>query len=229
MPSPQLDQPADDDEIYSAREDEVVRGRPVMQGDVFVEIPLAGFDEPVDVALLAHPCTMRGAGGELKPRILAARVSSHEYVPPHRWPEGHFRFFPLPALRTDNGADRHFAVAFEDISVVSPDDLGVTKRIACLSARGIYLLQQRFVSSLTRVVVPLNDLRQACEHVLEEADLQEEWVEALAPTHEIEREVAAFTELMDSGLRDALRDPTRRSQVRKAVAREIAARKEADG
>ena len=91
-----------------------------------------------------------------------------------------------------------------------------------------YLLQQRFIASLTRVVVPLDNLRQACEHVLEEADLLEEWVEELGTSDDSAEAVKAFTEFMDDGLRDDLTDPTRRSQVRKTVTREISERRSDD-
>lgn len=220
-----LAEPADDAEIYGARGEDVLAARPTMQGDVFVGVTVPGYEGPRDVAILAHPCAMRGADGQLKPRLSAAEVIDYQYLPPHRWPRGHYGVFPLPALTEADGKVRHAAVSFGEIFTVDSTELDSSRRISFLSSRGIYLFQQRFLCSLSRVVVPLAKVREACEHVLEEADLLEEWLERLAPDNgAIESETAAFTALMDTGLRAQLEDSSRRSQVRREVVRTIAQR-----
>lgn len=222
-PTEQLTEPADDEEIYLARGEEVLASRPFMQGDIFSAVSVPGYDDPIDIALLGHPCSMRGAGGKLKPRLPAALVKSYAYLPPNKWSEGHYNVFPLPAL---HGADGHAAVSFEEIFSISSEQLDPDKRIAVLSSRGVYIFQQRHVNSLTRVTVPLVALQEGCEHVLEEANLMEEWVDDLADQNpeSIAAEVEAFTTFMDSGHRDDLLDPTRRPQVRRSVAKAIAVR-----
>lgn len=225
QPTESLAQPADDEEIYGARAEDVLGARPTMQGDVFAGVAVSGYEGPREVAILAHPCTMRGADGQLKPRLTAAAVIDYQYLPPRSWPQGHYGVFPLPALSEADGKPRHAAVSFEEIFTVDAAELNPARRLAFLSSRGIYLFQQRFLCSLSRVVVPLARVREACEHVLEEADLLEEWLECLAPdAAAIATETAAFTALLDSGLRDQLTDPSRRSQVRREVTRKIAER-----
>ncbi len=220
-----LAQPADDEEIYGARGEDVLAARPTMQGDVFSGVAVAGHEGPREVAILAHPCTMRGADGRLKPRLAAAAVVDYQYLPPHRWSQGHYGVFPLPALHVVDGKPRHAAVSFEEIFTVDTSELDPERRTAFLSSRGIYLFQQRFLCSLSRVVVPLARIREACEHVLDEADLLEEWLERLAPDPaQIVAETAAFTALLDGGLREQLADPSLRSRARREVTRKIAER-----
>jgi hypothetical protein len=220
-----LAEPADDGEIYGARGEDVLPARPTMQGDVFAGVTVAGYEGAREVAVIAHPCTMRGADGQLKPRLAAAAVIDYQYLPPHRWPKGHYGVFPLPALTEVDGQVRHAAVSFEEIFTVESVELDSSRRVSFLSSRGIYLFQQRFLCSLSRVVVPLAKVREACEHVLEEADLLEEWLERLAPDGgALGSETAAFTALMDTGLRAQLEEPSRRSQIRREVAREITKR-----
>jgi hypothetical protein len=225
QPTESLAQPADDEEIYGARGEDVLVARPTMQGDVFAGVTVAGYEGTREVAVLSHPCTMRGPDGQLKPRLTAAAVIDYQYLPPHRWPQGHYGVFPLPALCEVDGQPRHAAVAFEEVFAVEATELVPSRRISFLSSSGIYLFQQRHLCCLSRVVVPLARIREACEHVLEEADLLEEWLERLAPDETaITTETAAFTTLLDGGLREQLADPSRRSQARREVTRAITER-----
>jgi hypothetical protein len=57
---------------------------------------------------------------------------------------------------------------------VASNDLRPEDRVAALTNAGILRLQQRLAHYMTRVVIDLPTLLEACEAVLIEADLQEE-------------------------------------------------------
>jgi hypothetical protein len=173
-----LDTPASSDELYIARGDPVEPWRPLMQGDVFRDVAIAGLrDVPGSehVMIVAHPCSMR-AGAQLVPHIQVVPVVAHPSVPFEKWADGFVRVMPLPDLIDDGG----YAARLTLFGMVDAAELTLERRVACLSARGVLLLQQRFVYSLTRTVVKLATLERAVSGALEEAELLEEWQERAA-------------------------------------------------
>jgi len=187
------------DVLYDQRS-EVSRARPLLQGDVFDGVILPGFgSEPRKVQIVAHPCAMR-AGTVLAPRTTVAPVERYQQVTGRGW-DGHLRVMPLTELL--NGT--HFATMFVDVTAAPTELLTRSRRIATLSHRGIYVLQQRLIKHYTRVEMPLEDLRRQSAPVLAEAELQWEWLEGVLSETEldddeaIEAEVAAFDDWLGSG------------------------------
>jgi len=216
-----LESPGDASELYLARGDEVVPERPLLTGDVFHSIDVdTGDGAPPAVIIMQHPCAMR-RGAALAPRLMVAAVTEYNEV--HDW-TGNFRVMPLPALY---GATTFYAARLDMINQVPSGALDMSLRVASLSSRGINLLQQRFVHYLTRVVVDTPTLNQAMEHVLEEADLLEEWaVRATEGRYPPDKAVEGFERFMREGppptRQDQLRDPQQRAVVRKQVRAEAA-------
>jgi hypothetical protein len=84
------------DALYDERVD-VSRARPLLQGDVFDDVVLPGFDEqPMKIQIVAHPCAMR-TGATLTPRITVAPVEPYQLVTGRGW-DGHPRVMPLADL-----------------------------------------------------------------------------------------------------------------------------------
>jgi hypothetical protein len=211
--------PADTTDLYLGIADDVPLARPVLPGDVFRGADIGEGDGLVLV--VAHPCSMRGNGGQLRARIPVAPVGPYSSVSFDKWPTSHFNRFPLPDLLAGAGPQAGDLLALDSVGGTV---LKRSERIACLTDRSIYILQQRFVHSLTRVVVGLDQLEKASGHVLAEAELEEEWIDALADLEDadtIDTEVARFAEFMDDGLRDQLEDPASRTDVRRQVRIEI--------
>jgi len=238
VPNLQLGKPGSEDEIYLARGDEVEPFRPIIQGDIFRDVTIPSLEATHDLAMvIAHPCNMR-AGAVLRPRVQMVPVLRHEPLTFDEWPEGHFRFFPLPNLLLDN---KHYAARLDETGMVESAMLTCGRRVACLENTGLLLLQQRYIHSLTRAVVQLATLDAASAHILAEVELQEDWQATLARLR-IERgesaadalgaESAAFDEFLGvienggSSLRDQLQDRFRRSDVRRRIRQEIARRRE---
>lgn len=209
----------------------------MLQGDVFsgVAVPNVGVKHQ-HAMIIAHPCTMR-QGPALKPRIKMIPVTRYDHVPLDRC-DRVVRFFPLPDLLGD-GAD--YAARFDEIGMVSNDELRVTRRVSTFTERGIVILQQRYVFSDTRAEIDLATLQTASAAVLAEAELLEEWNERLALRGDpqgdalIERldaEAHAFDEYLGGAGEDAvtrrelLKDQARHASVRRAVREEIARRSE---
>jgi hypothetical protein len=111
-----------------------------------------------------------------------------------------------------------------ELSAVRSEQLTRQHRILALKDRGIHVLQQRLVYSLTRVEVGLEKLQQQTAHVLLEAELEEEWVDELADENDeeaISQASVAFAAYMDEGHRALLPDPTRRTDTVRTVRAEI--------
>jgi hypothetical protein len=218
--------------MYLARGEEVDRLRPVMQGDVFAEVQIPGIDFGLGLAMvLTHPCTMRGAGGLLRPKLSMARIVTYQPLPLQRWPAGHYGVMPLPELRQRDGES--LAVAFEEAGTVRAESLQTTGRIAYLTDYGVTVLQQRFLHHHSRIVVPLPDLHAQAAPNFEEADLLHEWLEELVRDPESSEEVARRTRDFDAylngnggELRDMLKSETTRSTVRKRVRVEMRQRRD---
>ncbi|WP_284756390.1 hypothetical protein [Curtobacterium sp. ME-Dv--P-122a] len=172
--------------------------RPLLQGDIFTEVELPGFPEgPMMIQVINHPCAMR-KGPNLLPRITVAPVRPGVSIT--NW-EGHLRVMPLPELRDS----KNYATEFVDVTSVSAGALTVDKRIASLSGRGIYVLQQRLIKHYTRLEVDLGTLHQQSAHTLVEAELQQDWLESVLADSDqgdlaaIEAEIRQFDEWMRAG------------------------------
>lgn len=176
-----LEAPSSIEELYLARgNDEVVISRPILTGDVVSEIEIPGVSGTGDAIVLTHPCSMRRDGVNLAEKLLVARVRESEPIPFDRWPNSFYGRMPLPELHEGS----HSAAYFDEMGLVPSDLVEQGTRQACLSRKGINLLQQRFVWYLTRFAVPTHKLDGVSAAVFEEADLAEEWV-----TDEVDRGV----------------------------------------
>lgn len=165
--------------LYDERGD-VSRARPLLQGDVFDDVVLPGFgDDPFKVQIVAHPCSMR-VGAELTPRITVAPVEAHRQITGKGW-QGNARLMPLAELV--DGA--HFATSFVDVTACPADLLTRDRRIATLSNRGIYVLQQRLIMHYTRTEMGLEILRSQSAPVLTEAELLRDWLERVLTEEEL--------------------------------------------
>jgi len=232
-----LESPSTADDLYFARGVEVECFRPFMQGDVLRGLVIPGVDDEEGdedrlAMIMTHPCSMR-QGPHLAPHLHAVRIRKSEVIPLHKWSSGYFRVMPLPSLFPER-RETGYTGTFDTLGRIRSVDLAHQRRIACLSQDGLALLQQRFVHHLTRVVVPKLQLLEAMAHVLEEAELQEEWARELlanVPGTELLSRLQSEIELFDgflsakreSGktLRDDLRIPGLRASVRKEVRAEI--------
>lgn len=151
-------------------------------------------------------------------------------LPLDRWADGNFGDMPLPGLLA---TPAQFRARFELSGRVASSELLPERRVACLERKGIVLLQQRHVYSLTRVVVDLPTLYEQSAPVLDEADLMEEWLSELVPLVDdrpdmdaLAREETAFDDCMrDSvtgpSLRIMLNEPAMRATVRRRVLQAI--------
>lgn len=229
-----LNSPASEDEIYLARAGDIDPYRPVCQGDVFAEVQLPGEHNRTYAMVLSHPCAMR-AGPRLRARLTVVPVTEHTAIALTKWTEGHLRVMPLPGLREDG---RPYAANLEEPATIASESLALEERIASLSHDGIMLLQQRYIHNHSRLSVPLAMLYEVSAAVLEELELQESWNLALvAPAVEggsdlatcLEQEAVAFDELLSTSsdgpsLREQLKTPRARAEVRRAINAAIAER-----
>lgn len=200
------------DALYDERS-EVSRSRPLLQGDVFDDIVLPGFGEdPLTVQVINHPCAMR-RGPDLLPRITVAPVIPHQLVSGKSEWQRYLRVMPLAELRDD----KHYATKFVDVTSASADLLTLDKRIASLTNKGIYVLQQRLVKHYTRLEVPLGLLHKESAPVLEEAHQQWDWVDTVlsgsqqAQLEAVEAEGKQYQAWLDQG------NPTRRTLLKEEI------------
>jgi hypothetical protein len=215
----ELESPRTPDELYLARGDDVCGARPVLTGDVLDDVEVTepdGSRARLSVMLVEHPCTLRSDGVNLVPKLLVAAVRPREGGGSWR---GNFSLMFLPGLRPQE----HAAADFGDPYVVSPGQLEMGHRVACLSTFGINLMLQRQVHRTSRVVVPTLQFQAANEGVYEEADLIEEWCldrgdQGVDPL-EATSECVEWLRVTVNGVRrqDLLRDPQQRSTVRKEM------------
>jgi hypothetical protein len=168
-------------------------------------------------------------GADLNPRITVAPVEPYERVTGERGWEGNLRVMPLPEL----AHGQHFATKFVDVTAASAQVLTRERRIATLSHRGIYVLQQRLIKHYTRIDMPLELLRRESAAVLVEGELQWDWIETVLPEVQladdlaIEAEAAAFDAWLSEGnppRRHLLRSETHHSDLRKQAQREARTR-----
>lgn len=189
----------DPDALYDERVD-VSRARPLLQGDVFDDVVLPGFgEEPVKVQIVAHPCAMR-RGANLNPRITVAPVLPYQEITGQKGWDGNVRVMPLARLV----ADENFATKLADVTACPADLLTRGRRIATLSHRGIYVLQQRLVKHYTRLELSLELLRHESAPVLTEAEIQWHWIEEVLNEAELcdDDAIAAEAHMFEKWLRD---------------------------
>jgi len=198
------------DLLYDER-GEVSPTRPLLQGDVFSGVVLPGFgDEVRMVQIVAHPCAMR-SGPDLAPRITVAPVEAYRRVSGRAW-NGNLRVMPLEALIQSE----HFAAKFVDVTACPADLLTRGNRVASLTNRGIYVLQQRLVKHYTRLELGLDVLKRESAPVLMEAELQWDWLDAVLTQDELDDDnIEAEATVFDAWLSDG--DPRRRDLIRNEV------------
>lgn len=179
-----------------------------MPGDVFSDVP--DLDHPgqtITVAIVGHPCAIRGAGGKLKTRVPCCLVSQiANTVPYEEWPDGHFDYFPLDDAL---GIGERQAIRLAEFRPVHRRELARERRVAGLTERGLYILQQRFTHSLTRVAFPLAAFEEGSRHIAAEAEMENEWVEGLASDERdaamVEGAVKEFHKFLDEDVNGAPR------------------------
>jgi hypothetical protein len=225
--------PEDASGLYLARGAEVARLRPVMTGDVFDGVEIPGVDGGPGLALvLSHPCAMRD-GAHVRDHIMMCAVRKSAPISRQGW-LGNVDVMPLPDLLCD-GRRKHRA-EFDQSGRVRTALLDPTKRVACLDDTGIALLLQRHAFSHTRHAIEIDVVHKSVAHLLEEASLLEEWIEATCAAggtdpsaDDVRAAEADFDALMlrtdpktGETNRARLRDPMTRAAVRRLVRTELA-------
>lgn len=224
-----LEAPTSDDELYLARGSEVTPARPLMTGDLISDVVVPGVSgAPGLVVIITHPCSMRADGVSLAEQLLVARVEGYQTVPFRGW-QGHSKVMPLPGVLGGGGDE--VAARYDKIGLVLSAEVSAAKRAACLSRTGINLLQQRLIWYLTRFVVPTYRLNEVSASILEEADLQEEWVMQMV---EVGEDMDVASTRFHDWIRDTdstgetrqaqLSDPQRVATIRRDLRREIVVR-----
>ncbi|MYS10486.1 hypothetical protein GTW71_29530 [Streptomyces sp. SID6041] len=223
----ELEAPADWASLYQARGDDVNPSRPVLTGDVFRNVPTidSAGEKKRDVLLLQHPCSLRRDGVNLVPKLLVAKVQNFRPLESEEW-SGFARQMPLPDLRSheQNQRKRHFAALFDDLFIVSPEQIVQGERYASMSPAGINTLLQRWVYNSTRAVIPTSTFHECNAAVFEEVDLIEEWCD---DRNGLVTELEAASECVtwlrepvgDDGptRQETLRDPQQRSPIRRQM------------
>jgi hypothetical protein len=224
-----LSVPDSPDDLYAARGD-VPLALPIMQGDVFDNIPVPGLrDKPLTVAVVMHPCSMR-AGARLRPNVTVSVVRPYQPLRDDDW-TGHANVMPLPHLRDTSD---WYAIDFRELATIPNVALSRRARIAASSRQGILLLQQRFAFHLTRLAVPLPDLNKVSSPVFTESELLADWVETALGTaqggdddatiSDAEKAFHAYLDEDDRRLRNRLQQPHLRPDLRRECRREITRR-----
>lgn len=229
MRVPQLYTPKGDRDLFEEDPD-ALKLRAFMTGDIFEDVPvLGGADgETMSVAIVGHPCVIRGAGGQLLTRVPCCVVNTKEKAITYdQWPDGSFDVFPL----TDglDGPPQPVVRLLELVSV-HKGQLKRDRRVRALTPRGVFAFQQRFAHALTRVAPPLNQFELVSGYVVEEGELEVEWLEAFvdagATDNAIGKQVKEFHRFLDEtdngrARRLLLREPGGPAELRKAVRAEI--------
>lgn len=142
------------DGMWQYRAKSVQFPRPIFTGDVFFGIDIADDDDnPAGAIVLQHPCALRSNGYAMREQILVAEVGLHgEMATLKQW-QGSYNLMPLNAVQTRR-PDDHYAAFFDRLYTVAPDQLVLTKRIACMQILGISLLMQRWIYHNSRVAIP---------------------------------------------------------------------------
>jgi hypothetical protein len=226
LEAPGTDDAPDWANIYRARGDEVVPHRPIFTGDVFTGVQLAAESEPKTLIILQHPCAIRTDGITLVPRILVAEVQRASILAPSKWPAGHFKQMPLAELVPGDGdkAPQHYSALLHVLHLATPAELQRATRIACMSQIGVNLLLQRWVHHNSRAVVATHLYQEVSSAQFEEAEITEDWcidreddgVDIATATTQIDAWLSTATD-DGSTNRDLLKNPQKRSNIRKAM------------
>jgi len=215
-------------ELYLARGDEVNPNRPLFSGDIFNEVAIPGVQGPgteIDKGIgmiIAHPCSFRIGQGQLGDRILMAQVRPHTKQGAGAWRTGFLNLMPLTdlTLQSDTTDHNYWVAHLELVGLTSSAELVAAERIACLSERGLNILQQRLTAHLTRTEVPTEMFYEAFAHTFEEADLLEEWTDKLVDAGWTQGSAVAefetFIRADDPSLQRRLENPSDRPFVRRA-------------
>lgn len=203
------------DDLYLARGGEVNPNRPLFTGDVFRNLEVPGVQGSGMAFIIAHPCSFRVGDGQLADRLLAASVEPAAKQGPNAWCRGFLDRMPL----TDLDGTGYWVGHLDKIGRSLTTDLSATERVACLSGFGVNMLQQRLTCHLTRTDIPTATFNEAFAHTFEEADLLEEWTDAMvAVGWAQEAAVAEFATFVREGapsLQAQLLDAQQRSLVRR--------------
>lgn len=223
--------PSSPEQLYEDVGDALM-ARPLLQGDVFRDVVVPGFDQDEGIVMITqHPCSMR-AGASLRKRLTVAVVRRRNMpVTASQW-QGYGSAMLLPNLLGD-GAD--YEADFRDTGVVLSESLHRIRRLAALTNYGVSVLQQRLVFYLTRLTVDLPTLADAFEDIAAETELQWEWTEAAlsAAAKDADPEVVLgeaeklFAEYLDANgkeRRRLLKQSETRVDIRRQIRREIGAR-----
>ncbi|MFG1921066.1 hypothetical protein [Cryptosporangium sp. NPDC048952] len=218
----QMEKPSRPRDLYRALGDDVSPVRPIITGDVFADTEITEPDGTCVkrmVMILDHPCSLRTDGITLAPRLTVAEVVSGA---PGSWRGNYSKMF-LPSLLPEGSEAQDFHVLFDSSYHVSPTQITVAHRIACLSTVGINLLLQRRVHHFSRVVVPTFEFQKANVGVYDEVDLVEDWCmereDHDVKAAEAAAECMAWLRSEVDGVRrqDLLKDEQRRSTVRQQM------------
>jgi hypothetical protein len=210
-----LDTYSNSDDLYLARGDEVNPNRPVFTGDVFRDVPIPGVQEAGMALVVAHPCSFRVGEGQLADRLLVARVEPTTKQGPNAWRTRFLDRMPL----ADLDGPGYWVGQLDYVGRSLTADLLATERMACLSAFGANMLQQRLTCHLTRAEIPTATFNEAFAHTFDEADLLEDWNDTLIAagwtpamaTTEFENHIRSG----DPSLQSRLQDAQQRSSVRR--------------
>ena len=140
----QLEAPSGDDALLDLHPESLLL-KPIMTGDVFVDVPVIGEEESSTVMVAGHPCTIR-RGVELIARVPCVRVSPAEWLAYENWARHDKNRFHLSEATGLGGQ----AGVLHDWVPVAREDLLRRRRRVTLQNYGIAVFQQRFTHSLTR-------------------------------------------------------------------------------
>jgi hypothetical protein len=179
-----LETPRSAEDLYIARGLEVSILRPIITGDVFMDVDIPGV-EKVDgdddrlAVIVSHPCSMRD-GYVIKPAVQAIRVVRAPVVELSDW-KRHYDRMPLPNLcgQSNDDAvlepDDSYAAIFDLRGRVRSNAFALEKRRACLSEEGVGFLHQRMGHADNRYAPAVDDLVVACASPFAETELAEDW------------------------------------------------------
>lgn len=162
--------------------------RPVGQGDVFLQVPVAvrtavregqpGLKTKLEnVIVVASSCGMRKAAGSLNDVIHVAPIKRLTSIAPGWGPpwDGWLQVLPLPGLEIDGEAD--WAANLSRIGLAGTDTLRLEDRVASVSQHGMEALKARVSTYFVRSEVPATPLVVGAHEEWHELDLWERWTE----------------------------------------------------
>jgi hypothetical protein len=161
--------------------------RPISQGDVFPDVPIAGrpaknnnnqvflAGKTGNALVVGSSCGMRKEGGELNDVIHAAPISKLASLAPGwaaPW-DGRYAVLPLPGL-VINGEDG-WAANLARIGQCATASLVIDQRLGCVSLAGMESLKARVAHYFVRVHIPTNFAQIGAHEEWHEIDLWERW------------------------------------------------------